>query len=233
MTAMPPFDYTSGNPDDLVGGGEASMTDIQGPFYDLESYLNSQVTAAVNTLQGRVDALEAAGGSVARIADIALAAPAAGFDFVSIPQTYAHLHVVMSLRTTAAATIADVLFRLNADASNNYHYTRLYGTGAGAFSDNQDSAAYGFAGQCPGALTYAGAYATGELLISDYTNPETLKVVLARTGHRGGTTTPERMLMHVETQWNLAQALNRLQIFQLGGSWAAGSRATLYGLRGA
>jgi len=35
------FDYTSGNPDNLVGGNAASMGDIQGPFYDIRAYLNS------------------------------------------------------------------------------------------------------------------------------------------------------------------------------------------------
>lgn len=36
-----PFVYTSGNPDQLVGGQPAVMTDIQGPFYDLRAYLNA------------------------------------------------------------------------------------------------------------------------------------------------------------------------------------------------
>jgi hypothetical protein len=38
---MPAFDYTSGNPDNLVGGLPAKMQDIQGPFYDLRAYLNT------------------------------------------------------------------------------------------------------------------------------------------------------------------------------------------------
>src|SRR4051794_11272688 len=36
-----PFDYTSGNPDNLVGGGPARMIDIPGPLYDLRTSLNS------------------------------------------------------------------------------------------------------------------------------------------------------------------------------------------------
>src|SRR4051812_25457850 len=36
-----PFDYTSGNPDNLVGGGPARMQDIQGPFFDIRAWLNS------------------------------------------------------------------------------------------------------------------------------------------------------------------------------------------------
>src|SRR5262245_1916541 len=36
-----PFDYTSGNPDNLTGGAPARMQDIQGPFYDIRAWLNS------------------------------------------------------------------------------------------------------------------------------------------------------------------------------------------------
>lgn len=36
-----PFNYTTGNPDDLVAGSPADMNDIQGPFYDLRTWLNS------------------------------------------------------------------------------------------------------------------------------------------------------------------------------------------------
>src|SRR5262245_6641542 len=36
-----PFDFTSGNPDNLTGGGPARMQDIQGPLYDIRAYLNA------------------------------------------------------------------------------------------------------------------------------------------------------------------------------------------------
>jgi hypothetical protein len=45
-----PFDYTSGNPDNLTGGGPARMQDIQGPFYDLRAYLNSAVGGGGSTV---------------------------------------------------------------------------------------------------------------------------------------------------------------------------------------
>ena len=46
----PNFSYTTGNPDNLVGGNPAVMTDIQGPFYDLRAYLNAQIVTALNGL---------------------------------------------------------------------------------------------------------------------------------------------------------------------------------------
>jgi len=40
---MPAFAYTNGNIANLTAGDPASMTDIQGPFTDLETALNGQL----------------------------------------------------------------------------------------------------------------------------------------------------------------------------------------------
>jgi len=37
------FDYTTGDPDNLTGGGDAAMIDIQGSFFDVRTWLNSGV----------------------------------------------------------------------------------------------------------------------------------------------------------------------------------------------
>lgn len=37
------FEYTTGDPDNLVAGDSAQMIDIQGPFVDLAAYLNSPI----------------------------------------------------------------------------------------------------------------------------------------------------------------------------------------------
>lgn len=39
----PLFDFTTGDPGNLTGGDDASMTDIQGPFVDLRAALNGQL----------------------------------------------------------------------------------------------------------------------------------------------------------------------------------------------
>lgn len=46
----PAFNYTTGNPDRLIGGGPATMGDIQGSFYDLRAYLNSGILDQLNAL---------------------------------------------------------------------------------------------------------------------------------------------------------------------------------------
>lgn len=43
------FQYTSGDPSHLTGGANASMSDIQGPFTDLKTFLNNRI-AAIPTL---------------------------------------------------------------------------------------------------------------------------------------------------------------------------------------
>jgi hypothetical protein len=43
------FQYTSGDPTHLTGGGGASMADVQGPFTDLKTFLNARI-AAIPTL---------------------------------------------------------------------------------------------------------------------------------------------------------------------------------------
>lgn len=40
---MPTFSYTSGNPDNLVGGTAANMADIKGPLEDVKTFLNGQI----------------------------------------------------------------------------------------------------------------------------------------------------------------------------------------------
>jgi len=45
---LPLFTFLTGNPDNLVGGDPASMTDIQGPLYDIRDWLNAQLKPIVD-----------------------------------------------------------------------------------------------------------------------------------------------------------------------------------------
>src|SRR6266540_4349678 len=75
---------------------------------------------AVNTNYRAID--DAYAGVWRRIAGgTPLAAPAATFDFLAIPQTYRHLKLVLALRGDTAATLVDVNMRFNGDAGGNYN----------------------------------------------------------------------------------------------------------------
>lgn len=54
------FDYTTGNPDNLVGGHPAAMIDLQGSFYDLRAFLNSGVFDALAAITPPVSIATAA-----------------------------------------------------------------------------------------------------------------------------------------------------------------------------
>ena len=56
------FQYVSGNPDNLVGGNDAAMIDIQGPFNDIKAFLNQPALERwppAHDLLERLEALEA------------------------------------------------------------------------------------------------------------------------------------------------------------------------------
>lgn len=65
---MTAFAYSSGDPNNLVGGGAASMGDIQGPLVDLRTFLNGGNLDGVNltTAAAQALALNVSGGNTAR-----------------------------------------------------------------------------------------------------------------------------------------------------------------------
>lgn len=64
------FDYTTGNPNNLVGGQNASMVDVQGPFVDLKTFLNNRI-AAIPTLVSSLPVGPADGQEIYYLADAA------------------------------------------------------------------------------------------------------------------------------------------------------------------
>lgn len=64
------FQYTSGDPNDLVGGLDASLADIQGPFTDLKAFLNERISA-IPTLVSSLPVSPVDGQEVYYLADAA------------------------------------------------------------------------------------------------------------------------------------------------------------------
>lgn len=48
------FNYSTGNPNNLIAGGGAAMSDIQGPFVDLRAFINGGNFDATNLANGAV-----------------------------------------------------------------------------------------------------------------------------------------------------------------------------------
>jgi hypothetical protein len=68
-----------------------------------------------------------------QIATITLATSAANIEFTSIPATYTHLQLRVSI--LSSVQFGGVAMQFNSDTGTNYSFHNLYGDGAGAFSD--------------------------------------------------------------------------------------------------
>lgn len=181
-------------------------------------------------LDGRMDAIEAGVGSFAKLADIKLAADAALIDFTAIPNTYTHLQLIGYLRGVTGGNAINVDLRCNGDAASNYG-TQLF-SAIGTSLSALGIAAFGAAvvGTIPAAAAAVASYSALSVLLSNYSHP-------------AGTTTPMLIQSVVDSPggmqvdnsgafWRGTAPVNRVEIHPRTGNFKAGSRATLYGLRG-
>lgn len=156
------------------------------------------------------------------ISDSTLSGSAASFDITGIPAVYAHLMIVLYARGTAsAATIAPIV-RFNNDSSGVYNDTR--GTGQTGISvsasGNALPAATATANLFGGAMIFVPHYAgtsNFKSLSSDLSAFDSggSEAFAANAGAQGGV-------------WKSAAAINRITILPSSGSWAAGSRCSIY-----
>jgi len=202
---------------------------------DVPTDMGELATAVEGTLSGpfdsRLDALEAGVGSMARLADVLLAADAANIDFQNIPQTYAHLLLAGAVRTTAAVLLDSLFMRINGDAGASYHTHGVLG------SNNTVSAFSLVAGQSlsiagmPGASAPAGIQGKFMLWMPGYTRANGAGWVSVAWALTGGTAAGFNNMLR-GGHWAGSTAVNRLTVLSTAGQLASGSRVTLYGLRG-
>jgi hypothetical protein len=172
-------------------------------------------------------------GDMTRIADVNLAAAAASIDFQNIPQTFAHLLLSLNTRGVAAVNTDYTYLRMNGDTTTSYYSLMLHGTGTGVTPGIQSNQGYlGFL-NAPGANAAGGpdVFGGGLVLFPAYTGAQ-LKSVFAITGAILSGTAADMFADQVTGLWFKTAAINRLTLSGLNGSFAARSRATLYGLRG-
>lgn len=176
---------------------------------------------------GDVNAAIVAGGIVQRIAEGlvgsgGLAAPAASIDFSGIPATYRHLLAIWAARSDGAASV--LRCHMAGDAGGNYDDAFGYVSTAGAFSGVGGVALSSIrVGWCSGTSDAAGMYASGVVLVADYTATRAYKATVSLSMNPPASFAGGR--------WNgAAAALARLTFYPDVGSFVAGSRVTLYGI---
>jgi hypothetical protein len=150
--------------------------------------------------------------------------------FESIPQTYKHLQVRMTVRNSATFSTA-IRVRPNYDSGvGNYTTHRLRGYGSGQLSNFTDDT---------GRLDHtvlasnntANIYGVCILDILDYTNSNKYKTMRAVHGYcdqaSGGNNIVQTSML-----WMNTSAMTDLQLNCWDGSFVSGSRFSLYGIKG-
>lgn len=145
--------------------------------------------------------------------------------FTNIPQEYKHLQLRMSVRTDS--TSADWYIAYNGEnngANNSYHY--LMGNGSSVFSGNAPS---NWTVIAIPELSTSPANAFGSMIvdISDYSNPN--KYTTTR-GFSGTTGISQVKLMG--GLWRNTAPITEIRLNSGGGSAVAGTRISLYGIKG-
>lgn len=152
------------------------------------------------------------------------------FDFTSIPQLYAHLRLILHLRSTDVANVDAVALRFNGESGvSDYAWARMASVGgvADTVADTADSELE--IGQCPAASQAVDFFGITVVDIADYVGGEFKQVVATWFGTASPTSVGT-----VGGRWFSATAtgaINRIQIFTTStDNFLAGSRATLYGV---
>jgi hypothetical protein len=156
------------------------------------------------------------------IATQTLASSAASITFSSIPQTYTDLVVVMAFGQTAGD---DVFLRFNGDTGFNYSSTRIAGDGT-TTSSSRTSSVTGIQPRTPNNPNTSIVSMWTEN-INNYSNTTTYKTTIGRYSYPSGFTTAHTGL------WRSTAAITSLTLVCNAQAWAAGTIATLYGIKAA
>lgn len=144
--------------------------------------------------------------------------------------TYKHLQIRAVARSTRASTNPEILgIRFNADSGSNYSYHQLYGTGSSVVSDAFTSQTSLYALRATGASVAANVFNAG---VVDILDPySTTKNTTTRSAQGGVETT--NLVLLTSGAWYNTNSITSLELVPAtGSSIVAGSRFSLYGIRG-
>lgn len=149
--------------------------------------------------------------------------------FASIPQTFTHLSLMLSLRASGAVGSDAALIRFNADSGNNYSYELGQGFGNGPPTSNaQGNVSAGRIGSVAGSTGTASHFGSYHAWIAQYRAAirKTVVVIGGSVDNAAGLFYSEQAI----TTWQNTAAITQIDIISAA-SWLALSRATLIGMR--
>lgn len=152
--------------------------------------------------------------------------------FSSIPQTYKHLQLRFSTRSTANNSGEGMFFFLNntyTSPFNQYSYHLLTSTGSSATAGVSASTARLQSSQCANASMPANVYDFHIIDILDYTNANKKPVI--RWAYGWDTITSGNIVLE-SGAFNINGALTQFNISTYVGNFTADSKFSLYGIKG-
>jgi hypothetical protein len=180
---------------------------------------------------GNIQFTDAASSSFVLLETVTLTSAQASVEFANLAtkyaSTYQHLQVRMVSRATTAASEDNLIMRFNGDSGSNYHYHNLFGTGSAVNSNASGSVTFIQPASMVGSSFTASGYGVNVIDILDpfeTTKNTTTKALAGFTGSLN------RVFLSSGAWFNTA-ALNSIS-FANNGTFASGSRISIYGLKG-
>jgi hypothetical protein len=178
--------------------------------------LNSQETAVA---AGAYDLLET----------VLISSNTTDVTFSSIPQTYSHLQVRMTVRNSSSFNTA-IRVRPNSDSALNYYTHRLRGYGSGILSNA--AADTGRLDQLIITSTAtASVFGSGVLDLLDYKNTNKYKTFRSLHGYADPLSAGASIQL-CSIQYRDTSAITSLTLNCWDGNFVSGSRFSLYGIKG-
>jgi hypothetical protein len=171
-----------------------------------------------------------AAGSFELISTSLLSTTTASVTFSSLPATYKHLQFRIAGRFTAAAFQNTVTLRFNGDSATNYATHFLRGNGSSVSSGNSTTVAQITAGYLPSASETANLYGGMVIDILDFNSTAKNKTIRSFSGRTFGTSA---WLELTSGLWASTAAVTSILVSDVigSGSFAAGTRISLYGIK--
>ena len=173
-----------------------------------------------------------AAGAYELISTTVLTTTAASVTFSSIPSTYKHLQIRTVTRTNFSDNfVMDMTGKINNDSNANYSQHFLNGNGTSVTSGANTNLTYLYLQSAsPAANTTANSFGCMVMELLDYSSTSKNKTIRAMIGaaNPGSTYSGVRLISNL---WMSTAAVTSVQL-NGGGSFIAGSRFSLYGIKG-
>jgi hypothetical protein len=162
----------------------------------------------------------------------------ASVSFSSIPQTFRHLQIRITARTSTSLSensARRIATRFNGISSSSYSSHELFGNGNNVFSQAATNQTYLWAGYTIGDTATTGIFATSVLDILDYTSSSKNKTTRTLAGIHGTINANNNNINLQSGAFLNTAAITEIQLLAEGAlthGFQSGSRFSLYGIRG-